>query len=193
VNSRTESLLDPAPITATATHLVGKESRRLGLGRGTLSTSEHQDYGGSDVTSDVIDALSQLTHDRELRQSFAAELGISMRWLDEIRTRRRGPGPQTFQRLLALTARRAAEGLRARDSMISLARTEAGVIAQYLELHPPPPRQCRNCGRFVEGRRLYWCSERCRKEFERKNTEQLSLMGTAEASVDAPTGRGRRP
>jgi len=175
-NATTEGLLSPSPIVATAVQKVGKESRHLGAGREVLSGPEHMNYGTDDHWSDLVRALSLLAHESASKAAIAAKAEISTRWLEEIITRRRRPSPEAEQRILSAVAQMAADWIREMRHEVELAQTDVGVVSQYLEKSPSPARRCQMCGRLLTGRQRQWCSDSCRKRFERRKSEQLRLV-----------------
>jgi hypothetical protein len=175
-NHDSEGLLSPAPVVATVVHRVGKESRHLGSGREVLFSPDHLDYGADDYWPDLLEALSLLGYEPASRAAIAAEVEISTRWLEEITFRKIRPSPNVEARILTAVSARAREWIHEMHSSIELSRTEVGILSQYLELSPSSARRCHECGRLLKGRQRAWCSEGCRKRFNRKEPEQLKLF-----------------
>jgi transcriptional regulator with XRE-family HTH domain len=175
LTARSAGLVRPAPAVATEIRNLGKGSRHAGIGREVLTGPQHADYGGVDYWPDVLRALALFAQESRYRADIAQEAGISIRWLDEIRSGRRQPSPETRTRLAAVLARRAAHWMSEALPSGSLPGTEAGILSQYLELSPVPARRCHQCDRLLVRRQRYWCSDTCRKKYERRQVTQPQL------------------
>lgn len=172
---RSEGAMRPAPTIAPLAHLVGKGSRRLGVGRGVLRSAEFADFGGDDLWPDVKKAARRLTRDRDVRHRILDRAGLSERALQKILAKRGGGGSWARTREAvtnAVTSEARARLLRGLNWSGRIPASASGVLAAYLA--SPDERSCRMCGRPLSGRKRSWCSEACRKRASR--TVQLQLM-----------------
>jgi hypothetical protein len=120
----------PVPTIATGVRRIGKDSRRLGAGRGVLTRPEHIEYGSDDFWPDTVRALSLLAPSGYLKRKLASDAGLSARTADRAFAGM-GLALETKRRLLKAVAARTRMWLRFHRPDAVVPEDDRAAIAAY--------------------------------------------------------------
>jgi hypothetical protein len=166
---RTAGIVEPAPTIVSGVCLIGRESRRLGLGRDVISQPEYLALGGDDEAWTVLEGARALLHHYGALDRLVGTTGLSGSWFehlgdDDAATRWRAKTSLALKAAVATEARRA---LKTAAPFDPTPADDLDAIRAFLDL-PVPERRCRACGTLLSDRITMWCSEGCRARARRQ-------------------------
>jgi hypothetical protein len=162
-----EGVVEYGPTIGARMVGIGKESRRFGIGRGLLFAPDTAAYIGDDPWVDALRAGNRLVLDTTKRRRLEEIADLSENGLRNVLAGSQCWG-RTREAVGHAIAVLAETEVRLVDAFGPMPTDENDVIYRYLTEVPEPKRRCRTCGKALIGRQLHWCSDACRKEYERQ-------------------------